>query len=84
MKKLIAVIVSLTPNVCSKISGMILSYICQNAEIDKNAIPINMVLPTFNFICFPPILFPSFHFTIILSKKPLILVAFFLILCNMV
>ena len=28
-------------------------------EIDKNAIPINMVLPTLNFICIPPIFSPS-------------------------
>ena len=41
---MVPVIVSPMPNVFFKISGITLSYICQNALIDKNASPIRKVL----------------------------------------
>jgi len=46
------------PNEFSKISGIMLSYTCQNAQMDINAKPINIVRLLLSFI---KLTMPSFH-----------------------
>ena len=46
--------VSLRWNVFVKISGMMLSYICQNAQMDKNASPTSTVRLLSSFMEGPP------------------------------
>ena len=52
------VTVSLMPNVFCSISGMMLSYVCQNAQIERNASPISIVRFVFSFIIIPLLQFP--------------------------